>query len=520
MKRLFCLILAVTVVLFSGCVEKSIQANTQVKTKDTIVYSSEKIPQDLSLLNNDVPRDQDIIANVFEGLVKTDEKGNILPGIAESWSKEDKGLCYKFKIRDDAAWSDGSKITANDFAVFFSEVFNKDIDNIYTSGLNCIINLDKYREGVANFDEVGIKAMSDNSLEIRLNNECSYLLNILSEPVYGIRKMDSNLKNYKSSYNNINYSGAYVISNINADGNIILSKNKNYYDRAKVNDYKIEIIKSESPESSLANFKNGKIDIFLNPPIIELDSLISENKAIQLNLMEEEGIAFNIKSSSLVKDKDFRKALSLAIDRNKITKEIMSNSVRMANSFIPQQNMGNYLNSGANKENAINMIKSIKINNSNNNLKLIYINSVENKKVLDFISKSVKEYLNVNIQCEGMGEAEFNKNIKNGKYDMALIKQREDYNSPVSLLEKWMSASCLNIYGYKNSQYDSLIIKSRIESDDKKRINLLSESEKLFLDDMPYIPLYFNNIIVCKDADISGMYVTFSGCVKFDKLNK
>ena len=520
MKRLICFMMVISMILSVGCVEKNIKTVTSDKAKDSIVYGVEKMPMDLSQFNNNEPEAQCLIANVFQGLITTDENGNIVPGIAESWSIDKLGLTYKFKIRENALWSNGSRITAFDFSIFFSQILNNKVDNIYANPLNCIRNVDNYKKGLVNFQETGIKALSEDTLEISLSNPCSYLLNVLSEPIFGIRKVDSKLFNYTSNYKDIIYSGAYTIYSIEQNGNIILCRNNNYYDSKKVNDNKIEITISGSSESSLADYENGNIDIYCNPPRVMTESLLSENKAEKFKLKSEEGIVFNVKSKNGVQEKDFRKAISLVIDRNKISQEVMGDYAIKAVSFIPEENAESKLNQDVEKEKALNLLGKIKINKENNTLKLVYLNSVENKKIADYISKALKENLRVEVKPIGLGKKELDETIKRKEYDMALIEQSEDYDNPVSLLEKWMSASNLNTFGYKNYQFDSNIIKSRIEPDVKKSRELLNQSENIILEDVIFIPLYLKNIIVCKATTISGIYITFNGCIKFDKLNK
>ncbi|MCH5139065.1 peptide ABC transporter substrate-binding protein, partial [Clostridiaceae bacterium UIB06] len=98
MKKLICYILILSLMFFSGCVEKSVQGNKDEELKNSIVYNLGKAPEDLIMLKSYNLRQQDLLVNLFEGLVSEDEKGKINPALAESWSLSKDETCYTFKI--------------------------------------------------------------------------------------------------------------------------------------------------------------------------------------------------------------------------------------------------------------------------------------------------------------------------------------------------------------------------------------------------------------------------------------
>ena len=80
-----------------------------------------------------------------------------------------------------------------------------------------------------------------------------------------------------------------------------------------------------------------------------------------------------------------------------------------------------------------------------------------------------------------------------------------------------MSLSDTNFYGYKNVQFDEKVVKARMEKDKMKKIELLKEAENILMDDIPVIPLYFKNFIICKKSNVEGIYTTKKGNIKLDK---
>ena len=279
MKKFICCILILNLMFLSGCVEKSVQGNKSEESRNYVVYNLGKAPEDLIMLKNYNIRQQDLLVNLFEGLVSIDEKGKINPALAESWTLSKDETCYTFKIRENAKWSDGSDITAEDFVTFFSEILSKDIDNKYAQQLYYIFGAEDYRKGKCDFNNVAIRAIDKKSLEIRLNYPCNYFLNILSEPIYSLRKVDDDLKEWKKNYKNIVYSGSFIIDNISENSEITLKKNLEYWNKDLVKSDEILVTCIDGSEASLAAFQNYKVDLFVNPPISEYKGLVTSGKA-------------------------------------------------------------------------------------------------------------------------------------------------------------------------------------------------------------------------------------------------
>lgn len=66
-----------------------------------------------------------VLGQILEPMVDTDKLGNVIPGLAESWTFENKGLTIKFKIRTDRVFSNGQKIEAKDIKYTIERVIAK-----------------------------------------------------------------------------------------------------------------------------------------------------------------------------------------------------------------------------------------------------------------------------------------------------------------------------------------------------------------------------------------------------------
>src|SRR6478609_9552975 len=120
--------------------------------------------------------ESDILLDLFEGLVTYDAKANIVPGVAESWTVNDDGTAYTFKLRPNAKWSNGDPVTAGDFVFSFQRLMNPETGAKYANILYTIKNGEKVNKGQAKVEELGVKAIDDKTLEIKLESPAPYFI--------------------------------------------------------------------------------------------------------------------------------------------------------------------------------------------------------------------------------------------------------------------------------------------------------------------------------------------------------
>src|SRR5688572_9211031 len=118
---------------------------------------------------------------LFEGLVsKHPESLEIMPGVAKSWEISEDGLVYTFHIRENAKWSNGERLIADDFVKSWNRALLPALANEYVESLFVLKNAEKfYKQELKNFSEVGVKALDDTRLQIELENPTPYFLQLL-----------------------------------------------------------------------------------------------------------------------------------------------------------------------------------------------------------------------------------------------------------------------------------------------------------------------------------------------------
>ena len=521
MKKLLCIMLIFVTMLGSGCIQKKVKPSNSRKY---LVYNIGELPVDLLMVNNDNIREKDLLFALFEGLVREDKDGKIVPAMAEKVEKTKDGIGYTFKLRKDLHYSDGTDIKATDFARFFHDIL-LDKENIYAKQLYCIYGAQDFSNNKVNFENVGIVASKDDlSLEIRLNKPNEYFLNILSNPVFTLREDNMNIKSWKDSYGQIQYSGPFVIKDVNKEGEITLIKNNKYWGANKIVSNEMLFTTIKDQEKALADFETtgesetSKIDVFVSPPVSEVSSLGTENKTEVIPTLSMYYLNFNLKTTNPV-DLNFRNAINSIIDRKVILQTMSEDLAVPTINYTAAKSNNNsdklIFDETINKNKGLDYL-NISNYDENQKLVMVYENNNFDSKISQEIAKEIKKDLGLNVKCTGYTKEELKKVLTAGDYNIVFLKNDEEYGDIYNFFSKWTTISKDNIYGYKNSDYDTTINKALTEKNDKNKITIYNQAQAILAKDLPCIPVYIANMVICKKENIKDIYTTKSGNLIFD----
>jgi oligopeptide transport system substrate-binding protein len=519
MKKIITIfVLSIVTVLSNGCVV--VRKEAQKVEKPHIVYSVESMPKDLLTMSRRDGNNNDILPAIFEGLVSMDKYGEVVPAIAESWDISKDKLQYKFYIREDAAWSDGSPISASDFVAFFSNILSKRSGNVYSEQLSCIYGVQEYHNGSAGFSKVAIRAEDEKSLIIRLNYPYDNLLSTLAMPLYSLRGESNALKHWSLNYKKIRYSGGFQIADIKADNSVILEKNEYYWNKDNVTDSKFMIIERESKESALAEYETSLIDIITNPPISEVSRLMNSENTLVVNTPNKIGVEFNFSVRSIASDINFRKSIAKALNPEHIA-EVALNEFTIEGGGLYEESINVFKDNAVENNISIYEAKEYlsKISQENlKNIKLIALNTDKNKRISKALEEALKSDLGISVKSKLLNGLELENCIESLDYDILLTDFVADFHNDISLLNYWNSKSDENIIKYFNPDYDSAIAKARSESDTNKRENYIKQCNDIIKQDIPVIFLFNDIRLISKSPDISGLDVDILGNIDLKSI--
>ena len=455
------IILSMLFVIFIGVFIGSfieIQKPTKVETNNSIVFSVNKISNDLKNISNLSKEEESIIIATSRGLVKSNVNGNIEGDLVKDFSVEDNGIEYTFILKDDLYWSDGSPLDVNDVKQYFKELLKDGDEDV--GALLSIYGAKEFREGKTNFDKGVAISTEGNTINIRLNEKNDNFLLELTKTQYRIRSSLTLWKNLKESYSNINYSGDYYINKFSEDRIELVNKDES--------ENTISFIKDENNEKAMASYEVGERDIVMNPPNNTLEKLYREGKGKFFKT--NKGIYLYINSSKEKLNLDIRRKLSL--DICKITEEYSEN-----NSNAVELSEGSYFRKD--KENLEKLqsrkVSISKISECNLPSKIRLI--AENTETIKVYTKYLVElFQEKNIEIDYTFDTKTNiedKNILN-KYDIALLEYEENSNDRGKLYNE-IRMLC-------DEKFDDLVLEDNIY-DLYKFIPLMFINENVALSD-------------------------------------
>src|SRR5688572_3393291 len=173
--------------------------------------------------------------DIYEGLVNEAPNGDLVPGVAASWTISDDGKSYVFNLRPEARWSNGDPVTAEDFVFSLRRGVDPATVSVYSYILSPISNADDITAGKLAPDRLGVRAVDDHTLEITLANPTPYFLGLLTHSMsYPVHR--ASLEQHGEQFTrpgNLVGNGAFVLDDWVVQSHIKLVRNPHYWDNAK-----------------------------------------------------------------------------------------------------------------------------------------------------------------------------------------------------------------------------------------------------------------------------------------------
>ncbi len=526
--------------------EKTGDGNTPVveeTVEQKIVYNLGADPKTIDPQLNSAVDGSTIIHNAFEGLMREDENSKIVPGTAEKYEVSDDGTVYTFHIRKDAKWSDGKPVVAGDFEYAWKRALNPEVAAEYAYQLFYIkngaayYNQEKVGGKVATAEDVGVKVIDDNTLEVTLEAPVPYFLSLAAFPTYfPVRKdiIEGNEEKWTLKPDTYISNGPFKMSEWKEKESITFVKNENYWDAKNVKLETLEVKLIDDQITYLNAFKSGEIDVIESPPQAEIPTLLDEGTAKIYPYLGTYFYVINVsdkakdvdpKAAEALSNPKFRKALSLAIDKQLIVDKVAQGGQAPATSYVPagildsigKEFQKEYSSKGANIEEAKKLLAEAGYPNGEGAPTITFTFNTDqgHQNIAQAVQDMWKTNLGINVELKNEEWAVFQDTRNNFQYSIARHGWIADYNDPMTFLDMWTTGNGQNNAGYSNKEYDKLIAQAKVELDDAKRTELLHKAEDILMDESPIIPLYYYTNVLCIDKNVKGTYKSPLGQMEF-----
>lgn len=478
--------------------------------------------------------EHNILTALLEGLVAKDPATlEPVPAVAKEWHISDEGKTYNFKLRDDARWSNGDPVTAQDFVWSWWRALQPALGNQYAYMLFPIKNAENYAKGkIDDFSQVGVHALDDHTLEVKLSHPTPYFLQLLDHysmfPVHRptiekFGKPDERGSLWTRPSNFIG-NGPFILTDWRLFNRVDVAKNPYYWDADKVRLNGIRFHPIENVTTEERMFRSGQLHHTASVPIDKIAIYKKESPQL-LHTYPYLGNYFYRINTTLphLSDKRVRRALAMSIDSKQITEQVTKGGEAPAHTFTPPDTLG-YTAKPAfefNPEKARELLAEAGYPNGKGFpvTELLYNTSEGHRKIAVAIQQMWNKYLGVNITLNNQDWKVYLDSVNNADYSIARAGWIGDYVDPNTFLDMWVKDGGNNRTGWSNSRYDEIILKLAPQTADRVlRYKLMAEAEAILLEAMPIIPIYIYNSKSLVHPSLKGLQPNILNYVRYKDL--
>lgn len=449
-----------------------------------------------------------VIRDLFEGLTNASPDNGVLPGVAEKWEISEDGKHYKFYLRKNAKWSDGTSVLAKHFVRGMRRAITPKTAAPKASLMYIIENAEAILKGkIKNVKKLGVRYEGDHILHIQLAYPNPYFLNMLTHSVFFPMRgsfMAKYAKRFPKDKKFIT-NGAYSLSDWQPQGSITLKKNPHYWDSEKVAIDKVIHIPVEDQNVLFKMYRAGEVDFAYVIPDSQY-KYIKQNFAAEFKggpYLSTAGLGCNLLRAPFKDKPKLRKALSMAINREFIVDKVTGTGETPAYSwmdpsmkdaaipfvdykelpFAQQFELAQklYQEAGYSKDNPLEVELRY---DTNENHKRLVIAVASMWKKLGVRVKLINEELKVFLTNRRMRQVtEAFRNF----YQM-------DFYDPYSFTQLFLDGSGMNMTGYSSPEYETAYKNAVQVADPQERMTAFKNVAAMAQDSHALIPLYHSVI--------------------------
>lgn len=510
-----------SLLLMSGC--DLGPSNVESGTRDQILHLGNGTePKDLDPHTVTGVPEHKIISALFEGLISPNPQTLAPePGIAASWTISDDGKTYLFNIRDNALWSNGDPVTAEDFVWSWKRMLSPAMASEYAYQLFTVKNAKQYNNGeITDFSQVGVKALDDKTLHVELENPTPYFLSLLTHYSTFAVHPPTILKHGAfdeagtlwTRPGNFVGNGPFTLKSWRLNYIIRVAKNPLYWDqdRVRLNEIVFYPIDSELTEERM--FRTGALHATNTVPLDKI-AVYQRNNPETLSITPYLGTYFyriNVTHKAL-SDARVRRALSMSIDREAIVTSITKGGQLPAYTYTPPNTQGYFAKSSSLKydiEKARVLLAEAGYPNGQGfpEIDLTYNTLDAHRRIAVAIQQMWKKALNIDIRLSNQDWKVFLSRVQSMDYSLARASWIGDYPDPNTFLDMFLTDGGNNQTGWSNPNYDRLIKEASQLADQQLRYSKFQQAESILMADGPVIPIYTYTRVLLIHPNIKGWY--------------
>ena len=445
-----------------------------------------------------------IIFEMFVGLTTVDAFANVVSGAAESWTISEDGKTYVFTMREGMQWSDGTPVTAGDFEYAFKRILNPETASRSAPMLYVIKNARPINGGKMQVENLAVNALDDLTLEIQLEAPTPFFLELIVHRGFPVPKWT--IEEYGREWTrpeNIVVNGAFVLEDWIPQTSLRLARNPKFFDAAAIELDAIVYYTTEDLTAAFNRYRAGELDMVISFPPAQFQ-WIEENMAQDLHVSQNNGleyITFNTHKPPF-DDPRVRLALSLALDRDIITRRVMRGGELPAYSLIPEASRGTYEPAFPDYREKTQSERDAQAQallaeagfGPDNPLSFSFRYNTHEviRRVAAAAAQMWQRSLGVQVTLLNSDLNVLNADLRNGDYEVARHQWLGEYRDPSTFLYLLESDAVGDNHSkYNNPKFDALMKTMYDEPDVQERHRLMNAAEKIAMEEAPIAPVTY-----------------------------
>lgn len=471
-----------------------------------------------------------VINNTLEGLMRNTGEG-AAPAMAQQMPEEkvneDGTVTLTYTLRE-ATWSDGQPVTAGDFAFAWKRCADpaNQMSNAYR--MSVLANYDDIAAGLADIEELGVKAVDDTTLEVILKQPTAYFNELLCLPAFMPLREDvaGNDSSWSKDPQRAVANGPFVFAGYTEGKELILKKNDSYWNKDTV---AMDYIVARMLDEQMAPVGMAFGDISMTAGTVEQPQAQTDTAG---NTVEVPQLAETIEASSVdsnrivslavnantgnsyLKDAKVRAALSQALDRTAAAQAAGGDAVAKPALSLSTQ-AGDILSVQPDTQAALEAVEAVEAKDEDKSIEIVYLDNEQTQAALETV-KSAWESLGFSVTLTAQDPQTFTLSRNSLQYSDVLCSVWDaDVQDQQLYLQPYLSSNMQSGCGYSNPEFDQLMLDA-IQGEQAQRQSALTDAEKLLLSDAYVMPLYRQMVTITTDtAKVSGWSVSADGTLWF-----
>lgn len=465
-----------------------------------------------------------VLGHVMEGLLRADEHGAIIPGVAERWDIRPDGAT--FHLRADAVWSDGKPVTAHDFVFAWRKVVDPVNASEYAFIMYSIRNAEAINTGKLPLEALGARAESDRVLQIEFERPIAFFDKLTAfKTFYPVREDFYLSRNgrYGADVEDLLYNGPFKLTQWVHGASFRFEKNHGYWNKDTIRLERVDHPYITADTTAILNlYKDGQVAMAGQSIGLESDQL---DEALvqrwQINRFNEGSvwyIDFNHRDERISRNFHFRKAMQLAVD----TGELVNQVIKLPG-YIPGSSLFPAWVKGrqdlfrqeypplaitqdlAEARHHLELAKQELGITEWLPLSFLITDNPLNGRIAEYLQSEYKENLGLDIRIDRQIFRQRLAKMTSGEFDMVLAGWSPDFDDPLTYGDLYASWNLNNRGRYANPEVDRAVRQAMDSLDPQVRMDAFGTIQRVLIEDAAQVALYERGQVFVSDKRLKGV---------------